>query len=88
MEQETEKILENIRLKRTERKVSVLNLAIQAGISNSHLYYIETKRVIPSIDVCVKISKALGIDIMELVEQPTLTRRDSATPCRNVDESL
>jgi len=67
MEQETERILEKIRSKRLDRKVSLLNLATQAGISNSHLYYIESKRVVPSIDVCVKISKALGIDMKELV---------------------
>jgi transcriptional regulator with XRE-family HTH domain len=68
MERETEKILENIRLKRLERKISLLNLATEVGISHSHLYYIESKRVIPSIDVCVKISKSLGIDIKELID--------------------
>jgi transcriptional regulator with XRE-family HTH domain len=68
MEQETEKILENIRTKRLARKISLLNLAAEVGISHSHLYYIESKRVIPSIDVLVKISKALGISIKELLE--------------------
>jgi len=67
MEKETERILERIRSKRLDRKVSLLKLATQVGISNSHLYYIESKRVVPSIDVCVKISKALGIDMKELV---------------------
>jgi len=68
MEQETEKILENIRKKRLEKKTSLLNLAMEVGISHSHLYYIESKRVIPSIDVLVKISKALGISVKELIE--------------------
>ncbi|MDR2096847.1 MAG: helix-turn-helix domain-containing protein [Treponema sp.] len=68
MEQKTEKILDNIRLKRTERKISLLNLAREVGISHSHLYYIESKRVIPSIDVLVKISKALKIDIKDLID--------------------
>jgi len=68
MEWETEKILENIRSKRLEQKVSLLNLAIKAGISHSHLYYIESKRLVPSIDVCVKISKALGVDMKELLD--------------------
>jgi len=67
MEQETEKILENIRSQRVKRKISLLNLALQVGISHSHLYYIESKRVVPSVDVCVKISKALGIDVRELL---------------------
>jgi len=68
MEQETEKILVNIRKKRLEKKTSLLNLAMEVGISHSHLYYIESKRVIPSIDVLVKISKALGISIKDLLK--------------------
>jgi transcriptional regulator with XRE-family HTH domain len=67
MEAQTERILENIRLKRTERNISLSALATEAGISNSHMFYIESKRVIPSIDVCVKIAKALGIEMKELV---------------------
>jgi len=68
MEQETAKILEKIRSKRLELKVSLLNLATEVGISHSHLYYIESKRVIPSIDILVKISKALRTDIKELMD--------------------
>jgi len=68
MEKETEKILEKIRSKRMEKKISLLNLATEAGISHSHLFYIESKRVIPSIDVLVKISKALRLSIKELIE--------------------
>jgi transcriptional regulator with XRE-family HTH domain len=68
MERETEKILENIRRVRNERKISVLKLATDVGISHSHLYYIETKRVIPSVDVLVKIATALGVDLGELLE--------------------
>jgi transcriptional regulator with XRE-family HTH domain len=67
MEQETEKILENIRSKRLEKKTSLLNLANDAGISHSHLYYIENKKVIPSIDIIVKIAKALNVDIREFL---------------------
>ena len=60
MEKETEKILENIRKKRIEKGMSLLNLANEVEISHSHLYYIESKRVIPSIDVFIKIAKALN----------------------------
>jgi transcriptional regulator with XRE-family HTH domain len=67
MEKETEKILEKIREKRIEKKISLLNLATEVGISNSHLYYIESKRVIPSIDVLVKISKALKTSLKDLI---------------------
>jgi transcriptional regulator with XRE-family HTH domain len=44
-----------------------MGLANEVGISNSHLYYIESKRVIPSIDVLVKIAKSLKLDIKELL---------------------
>jgi len=66
MERETEQILEKIRQKRLEKKLSLLNLANDLGISHSHLYYIESKRVIPSIDVIIKISKALDFPLKEL----------------------
>jgi transcriptional regulator with XRE-family HTH domain len=62
MEKETEKILEKIRKKRLEKGLSLLNLANMVEISHSHLYYIESKRVIPSIDIFVKIAKALDVE--------------------------
>jgi transcriptional regulator with XRE-family HTH domain len=68
MEQETEKVIDNIRKERIERKISLLKLAIEIGISHSHLFYIESKRVIPSIDVIVKISKAMEINIKDLFD--------------------
>jgi transcriptional regulator with XRE-family HTH domain len=68
MEQETGKILENIRVRRTEKNISIINLANKVGISHSHLYYIESKRVIPSVDILVKIAKSLNLTVKELLE--------------------
>jgi transcriptional regulator with XRE-family HTH domain len=68
MERETEKILEKIRKKRQEKKLSLLNLANEVGISHSHLYYIESKKVVPSIDVIVKITKALNLPLKNLFD--------------------
>ena len=68
MERETEKILERIRKERQEKKLSILNLANEVGISHSHLYYIESKKVVPSIDVIVKITKALGFPLKNLFD--------------------
>ena len=68
MEQETEKILENIRKKRTDRRISIINLANEIGISHSHLYYIESKRVVPSIDVVIKIAKSLNLTLKDLLD--------------------
>ena len=68
MEKKTENILKKIRSKRLEKKVSLLKLANDAEISHSHLYYIETRKVIPSIDVLVKIADALNVEIKEFFE--------------------
>ncbi|MDR1858240.1 MAG: helix-turn-helix domain-containing protein [Treponema sp.] len=68
MEPETEKILENLRKTRISQKISLLNLANLVEISHSHLYYIESKRVIPSIDVIIKLTKALNISLINLLE--------------------
>ena len=37
-------------------------------ISHSHLYYIESKRVVPSIDLIIKLAKALNINPVQLFE--------------------
>jgi len=61
MEPETERILVNLRKARISKKISLLSLANKVEISHSHLYYIESKKVIPSIDVIIKLAKALEI---------------------------
>jgi len=68
MEPETEKILENLRKTRIEKKISLLNLANMVEISHSHLYYIESKKVIPSIDIIIKLSKALSTSLINLLK--------------------
>ncbi|MDR1114006.1 MAG: helix-turn-helix domain-containing protein [Candidatus Margulisbacteria bacterium] len=68
MEKETEKILEKIRQTRIVKKITQFDLALEVGIAHSHLYYIESKRVIPSIDVLVKIAKALQVPLAELLK--------------------
>jgi transcriptional regulator with XRE-family HTH domain len=68
METETEKILENLRKARISRKISLVNLANMVEISHSHLYYIETKKVVPSIDLIIKFTKALNINLANLLE--------------------
>jgi len=67
MEPETEKILDNLRKTRIAKEISLMTLANMAEISNSHLYYIESKRVIPSIDVVVKLARALDINLINLL---------------------
>ena len=61
MEQETEMIIEKICKIKIEKKLSLLNLTNDAGITHSHLYYIESKKVVPSMNVMMKLIKALGL---------------------------
>ena len=68
MEPETEKILENLRKTRISQKISLLKLANMVEISHSHLFYIESKRVIPSIDLFIKLAKALNINLINLLD--------------------
>ncbi|MDR0451009.1 MAG: helix-turn-helix domain-containing protein [Treponema sp.] len=68
MEPETAQILDNLRKIRIQQKISVLTLANTAGISHSHLFYIEKKSVVPSIDVVVKLAKALRIPLKNLAD--------------------
>ena len=68
MEPETVKILENLRKIRISRKISLLKLANMVEISHSHLFYIESKRVVPSIDLIIKLAKALNISPLSLFE--------------------
>ena len=68
MEPETERIIENLRKIRISSNISLLSLANMIEISHSHLYYIESKRVIPSIDVIIKLAKALKINPVVLFE--------------------
>ena len=65
MEKETAKAIDAIRAIRQKKKVSVLKLATEVGIARSHLYYIETKKVIPSVDVLVRIAKALDANLRD-----------------------
>jgi len=57
-----------LRVGREKRKLSLLNLANEVGISHSHLYYIESKKVVPSIDLVVKITKALDFPLKNLLD--------------------
>jgi len=68
MELETVKIIENLRKARISQKIFILNLPNGIEIFHSHLFYIESKRVIPSIDVVIKLAKALNLNLINLFD--------------------
>lgn len=67
MDKEVERILDNIKKKRLEKGFSILRLANAAEISHSHLYYIETKQKIPTIETLHKIAQALSLELKDFL---------------------
>jgi DNA-binding XRE family transcriptional regulator len=65
METETIAIIEKLRQTRIEKKVSLMSLANEVEISRSHLYYIEKRKVSPSVDLVVRLAKALGLSFAD-----------------------
>jgi CRP-like cAMP-binding protein/transcriptional regulator with XRE-family HTH domain len=59
-------VLERIRLLRIAKKISVETLATGANVSRSYIYYIETKKKIPTLTVLVRIADALDVTVEEL----------------------
>lgn len=73
MEKELELIHDRIRALRLEKGFSILKLSTESGISRSHLYYIETKKISPSIETLYRISKALNIQIKDFFSAENIT---------------
>ncbi len=65
MEKDVEQIIDNIRKVRLEKKISIIQLSNDSGISRSNLFYIESKKSVPSLNTLVKIAKALDIPIKD-----------------------
>ncbi|MDR1747704.1 MAG: helix-turn-helix domain-containing protein [Spirochaetaceae bacterium] len=68
MNHTVEDILDKIRTIRLEKGISIVKLANSAGISHSHLYYIETKKIIPSIETLSKIAEGLGVTMKDFFD--------------------
>lgn len=68
MDPEVEKVIDKIRTLRTEKKISIVKLSVESGVSRSHLYYIETKQTSPSLDTLAKIAKSLGVSLRDLFD--------------------
>lgn len=65
MEAEVEEVIKKIRKFRLEKKISILNLSIESGISRSHLFYIESKKTIPSLETLTKIAHAMDLQLKD-----------------------
>lgn len=65
MDIEVEEVLDNIQKIRKEKHISILTLSLESGISRSHLFYIESKRTIPSLETLAKIAHAMGLQLRD-----------------------
>lgn len=71
---EVNKVSERIQKLRTERRMSQMDLAVEAGISQGFLAMIETKRKIPTIMTVFKLAKALNVRASALMEDADTSR--------------
>ena len=58
---------QRIRALRHEQKLTLANLAARAAMSVSYLNDIEHDRTRPSLDLLVRISRALGLQVVEVM---------------------
>lgn len=65
MEKEVENVIDKIRKIRLEKKISILTLSVESGISRSHLFYIESKKTVPSLETLAKIAHAMGLELKD-----------------------
>ena len=64
----SQKISKKIKLERTKRDLSQLELANMAGVDKNTIWKIETNRMSPTIDTLEKIAAALGMDFASLTD--------------------
>ncbi len=65
MEKEVENVIEKIRTFRKDKGISILTLSVNSGISRSHLFYIESKKTIPSLETLTKIAHAMDLQLKD-----------------------
>ena len=65
MDSEVDAVIDKIRKFRTEKKISIVQLSVESGVSRSHLFYIESKRTVPSLETLSKIAQAMGLHLKD-----------------------
>ncbi|MBQ1628996.1 MAG: helix-turn-helix transcriptional regulator [Treponema sp.] len=68
MDKEVEAVINKIRKFREDKKISILQLSVDSGISRSHLFYIETKKTIPSLETLAKIAHAMNLKLKDFFD--------------------
>lgn len=65
MEKEVEDVIDKIRKYRQEKNISILKLSLESGVSRSHLFYIESKKSVPSLETLTKIAHAMNLQLKD-----------------------
>lgn len=65
MDKEVEQIIENIKKIRIQKNISIIQLSNDSGISRSHLFYIESKKSVPSLMTLSKLAKAMNVSMKD-----------------------
>jgi transcriptional regulator with XRE-family HTH domain len=65
MDSEVDAVIDKIRKFRTEKKISIVQLSVESGVSRSHLFYIESKKTVPSLETLSKIAQAMGLHLKD-----------------------
>lgn len=73
--QQEQKVALKIQQERTFRKMSQMDLALEAGISQGYLAMVESHQKIPTITTIFKIAKALGIEPATLFESTDVDKQ-------------
>lgn len=60
---------ENIRKTRQKKNMTVLSVSAESGISRSHLHYIETKKVSPTVETICKLADVLDVNVVSFFEK-------------------
>lgn len=59
------KVLDNIKAIREEKDLSIMDLANEANMARSYIFYIESKKKVPTLTSLFKLADALGVDIKD-----------------------
>lgn len=65
MDSEVDAVIDKIRKFRMEKKISIVQLSVESSVSRSHLFYIESKKTVPSLETLSKIAQAMGLHLRD-----------------------
>lgn len=81
------KVATRIQEERLARKLSQMELALEAGISQGYLAMVESHQKIPTITTIFKLAKALNINPSDLFEKQVIDRQEMKKQIINLIQS-